>query len=406
VSTEQPDSSLSLVVLAEDFYPNVSGGAHARFRFCELAAERGHDVTVYTPRRDETPVREVVEDIKIVRPFRAKPSNVPAFATLARITRTLYSVALFWYLLWHLHGQEIDGFHSASHSMHWVGKFLSLLYRRPLVTFIGYTPSANKPWQLHPKFLRERLNFRLFMGSVVFCRSQRVAKIVRDASGADVSVLHGILNTDRLQSAAAGFDQTDIRDRFDLDTDDRFLLFVGRLVPIKNPMAAVDVLAALSEEYTLVMIGDGPQASTVKAYADDLEVDGRVRFAGQLPHEETLQCIAAADTLLLPSNTEAYPTAVFEALALRSHVVATPVGVLPEIDHPRLSLGTVDELPALVTDSNRGADGEGAGDVDEVTLDQYSMERYTERMLGAFTSLRAGPDSVVMGSDSMTTGRT
>jgi hypothetical protein len=162
---------MRLLVLAEDFYPNVSGGAHARFRFCQLAVRSGYDVTVFTPAREGTDSHETVDGVEIRRPFPAKPASTPAYATLAILTRTVYSFVLFWYLLWWLRGRRFDGIHSASHSMHWVGKLLSLAYRLPLVSFVGYTPSANGSFHFRPNFVRERVNFRLFMGSHVFCRS-------------------------------------------------------------------------------------------------------------------------------------------------------------------------------------------------------------------------------------------
>lgn len=381
-------SSLRLVVLAEDFYPNVSGGAHERWRFCELAAEAGHDVTVFTPRRTGTDRHETERDVEIVRPFPAKPAGKPAYSTVALLTRLLYSVGLFVVLLWWLSRTEADALLSDSHSMHWVGKLLAVLYALPLVTIINYTPSANEQFQLQPKFLRERLNFRLFLGERVFCRSERVAAIVRATSGADVSVLHGILNIERIVAAADTLNESAVRRRFGIDPDDRFVVFVGRLVPIKNPTGVIETLRQLPAEYTLLMIGDGPLEPEIRESVHQQGLDDRVVFAGTLPHTETLHCIAAAELLLLSSDGEAYPTVVFEALALGSQVVATPVGILPELDHARLSLGPVKQFPSLIADQPAG---ETALDTD--TLDQFSMERYTDTVLAAFETLVSGRES-------------
>lgn len=376
---------MRLLILAEDFYPNISGGAHARWRFCQLAAQRGHDVTVFTPKRDGTPRNETVDGVHIKRPFPAKPSNVPAYATLALITRTIYSVLLFGFLVWWLRGRSFDGIHSASHSMHWVGKTLSTLYGMPLVTFIGYTPSANGTFQWRPSFLRERVNFRLFMGQRVFCRSQEVASILRDTTGGRVDTIHGILNTERVQEAA---DRSETehklsRQRFGFSDGERVLIFVGRLVPIKNPLAAIKTLASLSSNYVLLVVGDGPMSTAVREHAERAGVADRVRFAGKLPHDHTLECIAWSECLLLSSHEEAYPTAVFEALALGTDVIATPVGVLPDIEHERLHLGAIEEFPTLIKSRNIVS----TSGIDEDVLDQYSMERYTEEILTTFEEL-------------------
>jgi glycosyltransferase involved in cell wall biosynthesis len=102
-------------------------------------------------------------------------------------------------------------------------------------------------------------------------------------------------------------------------------------------------------------------------------------MCGQRSHEETLSIIAASDGLLLPSHTEAYPTVVFEALALNCTVFATPVGILPEVYHPHLHLASTEELGDKIQSmSFRETRG-----LDEETLEQYSMERFADHILGA-----------------------
>jgi glycosyltransferase involved in cell wall biosynthesis len=265
--------------------------------------------------------------------------------------------------------------------MHWVGKILSIVYGMPLITFIGYTPSANGTFRWRPSYLRERVNFRLFMGQRVFCRSQDVASLLRDATGGSVDVIHGILNTERVREAGelSEAERESLRRRFDFSDGERALIFVGRLVPIKNPVGALKTLASLPSDYVLLVVGDGPMDTAVREHAERAGVADRVRFAGKLPHDETLECIAWSDCLLLSSHEEAYPTAVFESLALGTDVVATPVGVLPDIEHERLHLGTLEEFPTLIKSGTSG--------IDEDVLNQYSMKRYTEEILTAFEEL-------------------
>jgi len=376
-------SPIRLLVLAEDFYPNVSGGAHARFRFCQLAVERGHDITVFTPRRPDTPKREVINGVEIRRPFPAKPSDMPAYTPFALTTRTLYSIVLFGYLLRWLRGESFDGINSVSHSMHWVGKLLSILYSLPLVTFIGYSPSANGTFRWQPNFIRERINFRLFMGSVVFCRTHEVASVVREASGSETIVLEGILNTERIREIAERTDFESVRVRLGFNSGDKLLVFLGRLVPIKNPIGALESLEALPADYNIVMVGGGPEKERVKNYVERNDLSGRVIITGKVPHKEALEYLGAGDCLVLPSDEEACPTAVFEALALRKHVVATPVGMLSEMDHDRLHLGPVTTFPSAV----QALDFSAQSRLDDWILDRYSMERYTDAILESFESL-------------------
>jgi glycosyltransferase involved in cell wall biosynthesis len=343
-----------------------------------LAAERGHKVTVLTPRREETPRRERVDGVDIVRPFPAKPAGMPAYSAVARVFRFLFSFALLGYALWFLWEREFDVLHSASASTHWVAKLCSVVYDRPLVSFVGYTPSVRGAFEWTPAFVRERFNFRLCMGEVVFCRSKSVKRVIERSGNSDVRVLHGILHTERVE-AAVDADVGAVRERYGLPEDARLLVFVGRFVPIKGPVRAVNVVADLPETYHLVMLGDGPEREAVESAVQRRGLRDRVSLPGTVPHDEALQTMWAAEGLLVTSEAESYSTVALEALALGSTVFGTAVGVLRDIEHSRLHVESLDELARAV---ERVAP-ERTGNIDEDVLRRFSMERYADDLLDA-----------------------
>lgn len=198
---------MHLLVLSESFYPETSGGAHVRWRFCQLAAKRGHDVTVFTPHEGGLAKSETVDGVEIRRPFPVKPDSTPVYSPLAVMTRITASVLFFVYLCWWLRDRDVNGLHSASHLTHWVGKALSVLYNLPLVSFIGYTPSVEADPSLSPQLLLERVNFRLFMGETVFCRTSNTKMVVKRYTDGPVEVLHGILNQERITNAVSTADR-------------------------------------------------------------------------------------------------------------------------------------------------------------------------------------------------------
>lgn len=56
-----------------------------------------------------------------------------------------------------------------------------------------------------------------------------------------------------------------------------------------------------------------------------------VMFTGSLSHDEVLAEIAASKCLVLPSYTEGFPNVILEAFAMKTPVVASDVGALPEM---------------------------------------------------------------------------
>jgi len=119
--------------------------------------------------------------------------------------------------------------------------------------------------------------------------------------------------------------------------EDRVVLFVGHLVPVK----ALDVLlrawAALTERpgvgahLRLLLIGEGTQRDTLEQQARELGLADQVAFLGPKPQPAVADWIAAADLLTLPSHAEGSPNVVVEALASGTPVVASRVGGVPDL---------------------------------------------------------------------------
>lgn len=374
---------MKVVVLVEDFYPNTSGGAHVRWRFSQLASQRGHDLTVYTPKRNGLPETETRDGVLIRRPFRSEPSTLPAYAPVAFLFRILFSIRLAIHLCWSADLEETDGVHSASNTLHWVGKVVSMQRGLPLVCFVGYTPSLNPEVELSPKLLLERFAFRFFLGEVTFCRTPEIRELIASKSSTDARIIHGILNEEELREAAAHFKTSDVREKYGIRETERLLVSVGRLTPVKNPTGAVSVLNQLPSEYHLLIIGEGEEKEPIAEMVQDWGLSDRVTLTGVLPHREALEAMAAADGLLLTSKVESYSAVALEALAFGTPVFGTAVGVLPELEHEHLYIGSISNMPAMI----RQAEYPNSTQLDEGFLSKYSMSRYTNDLLGAFERL-------------------
>jgi len=108
------------------------------------------------------------------------------------------------------------------------------------------------------------------------------------------------------------------------------LVWVGRMVPGKGVLRALEVLRRLlesGEHFTLDVVGDGPDRRPAEMLASGFPA-GVVRFHGVLSYHETLRIMARADLLLLLSTKpgERLPNVIKEAMAVRTLAVtwATP----------------------------------------------------------------------------------
>lgn len=112
---------------------------------------------------------------------------------------------------------------------------------------------------------------------------------------------------------------------------ERWVLFVGRLDPIKDPGLMVDAFADLartsSQPARLIVCGDGEERSAVIARAVEHGVAERTHVIGDQPRDVVAELMGAADVLLVTSEAEGGgPRVVLEALGSGLPVVSTVVG--------------------------------------------------------------------------------
>ncbi|MBU2214161.1 glycosyltransferase family 4 protein [Patescibacteria group bacterium] len=107
--------------------------------------------------------------------------------------------------------------------------------------------------------------------------------------------------------------------------------FCGRIVTNKGLRKLIEVVHSL-HGVRLVIIGDGPLRTKCEDLVRSLGMQNRVAFLGWMPDlEAVLGAVASASIFVMCSRSEGGPRSVLEAMAIGMPVVATPVGVVPEI---------------------------------------------------------------------------
>ena len=266
-----------------------------------------------------------------------------------------------------------DLVYSTNHLMHPLAAFVSVIFRHPHITYVGYSPSIRDNVSLiDPLVLIERLNFRLFMGDRSLCQTPSVYKKLSRISNAKIKRIDGSVDADAIRSTI----NTESNQNLRMDEDRVEMIFVGRLVEIKNPAKIPSIVAQLPPAYSLLMIGDGPQRPAVENAIREANVETRVDIAGQLSHEQTLRAIHDADLLLLPSKADAYPAVVFEALSLNTPVLGTPVGILPSLDHPLLKTTKLENFSPIILEHEWNS----KNGINEQDLDRFSVTRFSNEV--------------------------
>lgn len=93
---------------------------------------------------------------------------------------------------------------------------------------------------------------------------------------------------------------------------------------VKNLPALVRAVAALPDEWQLVIAGEGPERAAILAEAERLGIEHRVHLPGFVADPASL--VGLFDVFALSSKSEQFPIAVVEAMAAGLPVVAPAVG--------------------------------------------------------------------------------
>lgn len=102
-----------------------------------------------------------------------------------------------------------------------------------------------------------------------------------------------------------------------------YLLWAGRLEPIKRPDLAVRALAASGQGLRLVVAGRGPLEGELRTLAASLGVSDRVELAGWVSDEELLALYAGCRAVLYAPLDEDYGYVVVEGFLARKPALTT-----------------------------------------------------------------------------------
>ncbi len=162
---------------------------------------------------------------------------------------------------------------------------------------------------------------------------------------------------------------------------------VGRFDDNKNQSALVRAVEPLlSEDFQLVLIGDGPSMDKVRQVVTELDRPELVHVLGR--RTDVARVLQAIDVFALPSLSEGLPLVLPEAMASGLPIVSTAVGGIPKVvlegeTGHLVPAGDVEalreRLGALSRDRELATKLGSAGR--ERALEHYSAERMTREYL-------------------------
>lgn len=171
--------------------------------------------------------------------------------------------------------------------------------------------------------------------SALVVPSQRLEEIALDVWHQPAGKVHRIVNG--IDTAAYGRKaKADALPRVVKRPGEKWLGTLAGLRPVKKLARLVRAFAGLSEEWQLVILGEGPEREAIQAEALRLDIAHRVHLPGFV--SDPARAMALFDLFALSSDSEQFPISVVEAMAAGLAVVSTDVG----------------DVAAMLAEANRG----------------------------------------------------
>lgn len=305
----------------------------------QALAELGYEVDLVTRRSDPTSpdIRELAPGLRLVQ-LPAGPARLLAKseheALIADFTAELGKLAPYRLL----------------HSHHWFSGLAALPVSRarniPLVaTFHSIAAPPDTPLSAGerpetPGRLAGEKRIAAEADLLVAVSNAEADTIVHRL-GADrsrVQVVYPGVDNELFRPAAASDQLPDFESEggtSDPTVEPGYLLFAGRLEPLKGPDVAIAALAGLAQQPRLVIVGDAADEydwyeAELRSLAQQLGISDNIRWLGSQPRVELAALLRHASALVVPSYSETFGLIALEAEASGTPVIGSKIPGLDE----------------------------------------------------------------------------
>ncbi len=168
--------------------------------------------------------------------------------------------------------------------------------------------------------------------------------------------------------------------------------FDDRSKNISGFLRIVKSLSLKRNDFECSLVGEGPDFEKMKLYATGLGLDdGTVKFTGMKQGEELVQAYRSSDFLVLSSRYETFGTVVVEAMSCGLPVVATNVGIIPEVLQSGNGLAVEPGNDRLLEEAiNKMLDTCQSYDIEAIrssVLNRFSAEKVAEMLYHLYQEL-------------------
>ncbi len=314
-----------LGVFTDSYLPRISGVVRSVETFVTELRRQGHHASIYAPAyRGYTD-----SDPDVIRFPSVRPPGHPDFPLAIPLDRRFLAK---------VRARRLTAIHTHSpFLMGAAGRYAARRLRLPLIfthhtmyaEYVHYVPLVSL------RFSREvvtRYTARYCNRCTAVIAPSRAVRdwLHRIGVTTPITVLATAgFELERLERLDPGW----VRPRYGVPPGAPLVITVGRLAPEKrfDILLSAFARASAGDSARLLVVGGGPQETTLRRLVGELGIAARVIFTGPLEHDRVLDCYAAADVFAFASPTETQGLVIVEAMAAGLPVAAVGAGGVAEV---------------------------------------------------------------------------
>ena len=150
------------------------------------------------------------------------------------------------------------------------------------------------------------------------CKTKAAANYVKRYSNKQTHITPVGLDESKFEGCLL---TSDFRTRYHLENK-KVLLYIGKMEPRRNPFFLLDLMKQMPDDYSLVMVGDGPLFEQVKNKVRTDSINN-VLILGKKNQEELPAIYTVSDLFLLASNYEIFGMVILESMYFGTPVIST-----------------------------------------------------------------------------------
>jgi D-inositol-3-phosphate glycosyltransferase len=317
-----------------------TGGMSVYIR--ELARElgkKGHSIDIYTRVHDpaDPRIEDLAEGVRLIHLKAGREAKIQKMDVYFSLPEFTFNLESFW--------QENNLRYDIVFTHYWmsalVGKYLWETQQIPYVAMyhtLGAVKNAIGIGEGEPAL-------RIVSERETIQDCQRII-VATEKEKQDLACYYGA-NPEKVGVVPCGVnmelfkpvDKAIARQKLGL-TDEKILLFVGRIDPLKGIDKLIKTLPMLKNQGSLKLVVVGGDENSraelegLQRLANELGIQKYIDFRGLVKQEQLRYFYSAADVCVVPSYYESFGLVPLESLACGTPVVATDVGDLKHIIKP------------------------------------------------------------------------